>query len=330
MKIRFGIPSSTFRLTLSYLAIIMVMSVGFSMVFYLTSARELDRPPGPDYYSTVRSSDPDHEVEEWLRNRAEAGQASLMMSLAGLNLATLLLGSIVSYYLARRTLRPIEATMEAQARFIADASHELRTPLTSLLLTNEVALRKKKISDIEARMHIKQNVHDLERLTHLSDELLDLAVVSEPLRRTEVQVADVVEAGTVQVRPLADEKNITIEVNVAPVRIESHQAKLVKLLVILLENAIKYSPDGAVVTVRSTVEERQLLLEVIDHGRGIASKDIGHIFDRFYRADQSRSTTEGHGLGLSIAAKLVNELDGSLVARSRPGHGATFTISIPR
>lgn len=330
MKVRQIVRLPTFRLSVSYLAVIMVMSVGFSIVFFMTSARELDRPAGPDYYQTVGVSDPDHDVDEWLRQRAASGRASLAVSLVLLNIVTFVLGSGASYMLARRTLRPIEATMRAQERFIADASHELRTPLTSLLLTNEVALRKKHLDDADARKYLGQNVHELGQLTKLSDELLDLAVVSEPVERLDSQLADAVTVALAQVQPLADYKRITIHVDVSPLVITTNQSKLVKLLVILLDNAIKYSPEKTAINVWSEVKDKQTLLHVKDQGRGMSKAAMAHIFDRFYREDSSRTDETGHGLGLAIGVKLIGELGGTLSAKSATGHGATFTIALPR
>lgn len=330
MNIKHYLRSPIVRLSLSYLTIIMIMSIGFSCVFFLTSARELDKPAGPEYYSTVGVRDPDHEVDQWLRERAASGRASLAMNLALVNVITLILGSGVSYLLARRTLRPIEATMKIQERFIADASHELRTPLTSLLLTNEVALRKKRITDSDARAHIEQNVRDLQQLTKLSNELLDLASVSQPVTFTDVQVQDVIASSMAQVQPQADVRKITLTSSADPYIVKTHSEKLTKLLVILLDNAIKYSDDGGSVAIHCIVRDKDVQLQIVDQGIGMSKQAMEHIFERFYRADPSRTTANGHGLGLSIAVKLAGELQATLSATSRLHKGSTFTVSIPR
>lgn len=330
MKLKQWLHAPIVRLTISYLAIIMVMSIGFSCVFYMTSARELDRPAGPDYYSTVDVRDADHEVEQWLRERAASGRANLAMNLVIVNLIALVVGGGISYLLARRTLRPIEATMKTQERFIADASHELRTPLTSLLLTNEVALRKNHITDADARKYIGQNVRDLQLLSQLSNELLDLAAISQPVVFKDTSVSDVVDNAVTQVRPLADAKKIALNVDVAPYTLSTHQEKLAKLLVILLDNAIKYSPENSVVVVRSVVKDKEVCVQIVDQGTGMTKDVMKHIFDRFYRADPARTSADGHGLGLSIAVKLADELHVAITATSRLHSGSTFTISFPR
>ena len=329
MKLKHNLRQPTFRLSVSYLAVIMIMSIGFSIVFYMTSARELDKPAGPTYYQTVGARDADHEVDEWLHQRAASGRASLAMNLALLNIITFVLGGGASYVLARRTLRPIEATMRAQERFIADASHELRTPLTSLLLTSEVALRKKRITDADARKQLEQTVYDLGQLTKLSDELLDLAVVDNSIAVAEVQITEVIDAALAQVLPLATNKSILIKAEVEPQVVGTHQSRLVKLLVILLDNAIKYSPEKTTITIGCSAKDKQIQLFVKDEGSGMSRTTMEHIFDRFYREDSSRVMAGGHGLGLAIAVKLIGELGGSLSAKSSINHGSTFTITLP-
>lgn len=330
MTIRSFIKSTTFRLAVSYLAIIMTLSISFSAVFYETSARELDKKPDPDYYRGVYTVVPDHELDEWLRDRAETGRGSLAMNLVFLNMVALVFGGAFSYFLARKTLEPIEAAMEMQDRFIADASHELRTPLTSLLLSNEVALRKKTLTAAEAKRAIEQNVHDLEQLCSLSNDLLDLATEEKAdVLKKPVKIADAVIAAIDQLTPMADAKNITIESSVGPQSAMTDQLMLTKLIVILCDNAIKYSDDKKTVRITSQTVDKNIVVRVSDEGRGIEKADLTHIFDRFYRADQSRSSTAGHGLGLSIAAKLAHDMGGSISVESKPGKGSVFSISLP-
>lgn len=320
---------STVRLAASYLAIIMTMSISFSVVFYATSAHELERKPDAGYYE--RSSlDIDHEVDEWLRERAVSGRARLAVTLALLNVAALALGAALSYFLARRTLAPIEAAMDAQDRFIADASHELRTPLTSLLLNNEVALRRKKLSVRDSRQVIERNVGDLARLTALSDTLLDLAVKNEAVTLKKLSVEHLFNTVLRDVRPLAEKKSITLRCTITEPKVTSNEARLAKLLVIFCDNAIKYSEPHTAVTLVCARRGEAVELSVQDRGVGMSKEELTHIFDRFYRADTSRSHGDGYGLGLAIAAKLAHELGATLHVESTPREGSTFTIRVPQ
>lgn len=330
MNFRAFIKSPTFRLSASYLAIIMIMSIAFSAVFYSTSAREFEKRPNPDTYSGVYLHDPDHEIDEWLRQQSENAKSNLVMSLVGLNMFALVVGSGVSYLLARKTLQPIEAAMRTQERFIADASHELRTPLTSLLLTNEVTLRKKQLTVADARKSIEQNVRDLNQLRQLSDNLLDLAVSETAGKKKETDLATIALAASDQTKPLADERDITLNNKIESLVIFSSQQKLTKLLVILLDNAIKYSDPHKSITLSSEETDKHIILHVKDEGYGMAKEDMEHMFDRFYRADESRSKASGHGLGLAIAVKIVGELGGTLSAKSTLGKGSVFSILLPK
>jgi len=330
MNLRMFIKSPTFRLSASYLAIIMIMSIAFSAVFYSTSVRELAKRPNPDTYSEVYLHDPDHEINEWLQQQAENTKAGLVMNLVLLNIVALFAGSGVSYFLARKTLKPIESVMRTQERFIADASHELRTPLTSLLLTNEVTLRKKQLTVADARRSIEQNVRDLNQLKQLSDNLLDLAVSGTVGKKKETDLSKIVLAAIDQIRPLADEHHIVLRNDVEIVPIISNEHKLTKLVVILLDNAIKYSKPHKNIYLSSEATEKHVILHIKDEGYGMAKEDMEHMFDRFYRADRSRSQASGHGLGLAIAVKIIGELGGTLTAKSTLGQGSVFSILLPK
>jgi signal transduction histidine kinase len=317
------------RLAASYLAIIMIMSIGFSIVFYMTSARELDRRPAPDYYSNY-SRDFDHDIDQWLQERAESGRMNLAINLALVNALTLLLGAVLSYFLAQKTLEPIEAAMRAQDRFIADASHELRTPLTGLLLNNEVTLRKKKLSVSDARLAMERNVDELTQLKNLSDTLLDLAAREKshvPVKKTHSM--HIVDAALTQILPLADARGIRIVKDVTDSIVTTNESHLIKTLVILCDNAVKYSKPSTIITVASKVQGDELVFTVKDEGMGMSEDEKAHIFDRLYRADTSRSTVPGYGLGLAIAHKLVHEINGTIAVESAPKKGSMFTVRIP-
>lgn len=320
----------TIKLASSYLIIIMVMSIISSLVFYSTSARELSRKPDAEYYSQTNFKDPDHELDEWLGRRANAGRDSLLINLLAINGVVLLGGSVFSYGLACRTLKPIEEAMQVQSRFIADASHELRTPLTAILLSNEMALRRKQLSSNDARNVILQNIEDINRLKTLSDELLDLTDVSHAnpqLVATGVQ--DIVNAAVDRVRASADEKKIKIDIRTEKFAVRTDKQMLEKILVILLDNAIKYSQEGGSISIFTEHSGEHVLLHVQDHGPGIRKEDMPHIFDRFYRANDLRSQVEGHGLGLAIAKQIADDLHCVINVDSVYESGSIFTVKLP-
>lgn len=320
----------TRQLALSYLAIIMTLSLLFSAILYGVMSSQLDRPLPPRQQAGL-------EVSDWLRDRIaerdREARTSMLLSLLALNLVMLGGGAWLSYYLAQRTLRPIREAMEAQAQFVSDASHELRTPLTALLTTNEVALRKKHLDETKAREVLTKNIREVEKLRGLTEMLLALnhadqerTPVLEVVQLDEL-VHDVVES----VEDIARARSIAIEVNIAEQSVMADSLASAQVIKILLDNAIKYSPDKSTIKLYTTPIDESLVLHVKDHGIGIAPTDIDRIFDRFYRADtaRTRSDTSGHGLGLAIAKSLAGQQRHMLAVKSSPGNGSEFMVTMP-
>lgn len=330
--IRHFLQSRTARLAASYLAIIMLMSVGFSVIFYNTSSHELQRKLPPPSIFSQADNDDQMGYEHYVTRRISEAQGHLMLNLVLVNLMTLGVGSVVSYILARRTLEPIEQAMEAQARFASDASHELRTPLAAIQTENEVALRKDSLTLARARELLQSNVEEVKKLRELAEGLLRLAredrheLVIKP-----VSLADVTTEAMNRVLKAAQAKNITITDEVQDVKALGDLPSLTQILAVLLDNAIKYSNEGQNITIKGWQKGRQAILSVTDQGKGIAASDLPHIFDRFYRADSSRSSQHesGYGLGLSIAYKIIQQHGGAITVTSAPGKGSTFVVTLP-
>lgn len=340
------LKSTTARLAMSYLVIIMLMSIGFSVVFYSVSARELG-PHGPhpvlDQSQSNSQTDLDMRprierdpaVKAYLKQREAQGKRELLERLIYLNIIALAAGSALSYYLARRTLRPIEENMDAQAQFVSDASHELRTPLTALQTTNEVALRKPKITENEARNLLAKNVAEVTKLQALTTALLKLARSDgSDTRHVPVSLQNAASEAMNKFISAAQNKDIVIEDTVPDISVNGDTTSLAQTIAILLDNAIKYSPENSTILLSGSKNGKTGSISIQDHGQGIASKDLPHIFDRFYRADQSRTQNtsgevDGYGIGLSLAKKLVHQMNGEIIVTSAEGKGSTFTIRMP-
>lgn len=324
--------SSTARLALSYLAIIMIMSVGFSVVFYNTSSHELGRklPPPSSLFGQF---DENRTVYlHYVDKRVVEARERLLGNLILLNVLALGAGSYVSYLLARRTLEPIEDAMEAQARFASDASHELRTPLAAIQTENEVALRKETLSLDRAKELLASNVEEVKKLQELADGLLRLAREdNHTLEMGPVSLATVATEAINRVIKPAQSKDIEITDKVGNEYVIADSASLIQVLSVLLDNAIKYSEKKQPITITSTVKGKIAQIDVIDKGKGIDADDLPKIFDRFYRADSSRSSqnVSGYGLGLSIAYKIIKQHGGTISVTSAPGHGSKFSITLP-
>jgi signal transduction histidine kinase len=175
--------------------------------------------------------------------------------------------------------------MNDQARFVSDASHELRTPLTAIAMENEVILRDKTVGKKELHTQVKSNLEEVKKLQKLSDTLLQIS----------------------QSDKVDDPKE--------------HELVLEQIIKILVENAVKYDPKHC----PPKIERSEKEIKVCDQGTGIAEKDLPHIFDRFYRAEKSR-TSSGFGLGLSLAQHLAHKIGAEIVAENNRGGGATFTV----
>lgn len=322
------------RLAGTYLIIIMTMSIVFSAIFYSTAASELGRRPHNIPSSATNSylMQSGDDFQDYLSQRADEGRASLLAELIIINILMLGIGALISYLLAERTLKPIEENMEAQTQFVSDASHELRTPLTAIKTSNEVALRNKKLTLAEARELLDENVQDVTRLQDLTDSMLGLLKDdNKALLKQDVDLQSAVSDAMNAVVPQALAKRIIIEDSVAHIIVQGNPQSMTQLATILLDNAIKYSPEKSTISVTSTHSGRTANLVVRDEGIGMDEETISQIFTRFYRADKARTQqgTKGYGLGLAIAKKIVDAHGGKIHVESVSGQGTTFRVELP-
>lgn len=335
--------SARFKLTAWYLLIIMAISILFSFVIYegvnsefvqferLQQIREERIELGLPLPRITRYIPPS------LLNPAVIADARsrLITRLVFINLGIFVLAGAAGYFLAGRTLKPIEEMVEEQNRFITDASHELRTPLTALRSEIEVGLMNKKLSLHEAKDLITSNLEEVVELQKLSENLLELTQYEKNKEQElfeEVHVKEIIEQAIDKVESLAKRKKITITYIGADSLIKGSKDRLRELFIILFDNAIKYSSPKSTVNVTNTQSKKYNIVTVSDNGIGIDEKDMPHIFDRFYRADLSRSKANvaGYGLGLSIAKKVVDIHNGKIQVTSKPNKGTTFTVILPK
>ena len=331
--------SATFKLTMWYLAIVMVISLGFSFIVYHFATVELSTGL---HHQTQRifnefpvfNGNPDLVRRQG--NDVAAGERNILWRLAYFNLLVLVGAGVAGYFLARRTLEPIEAAHEQQKRFTADVSHELRTPLTSLKMSSEVALMDKNAGKQVLRETLESNLEDASKMELLINSLLRLTRLDTSQAEAAfeaVNLQEVVTQAQQQVKKLAAAKQITVSEHLSSrkLTVNGDFDALVQLAVIFLDNAIKYSPEGSNVEIACSKLKDAAQITVADHGQGIKPAALPHIFERFFREDAARSTTqaEGFGLGLSIAKLIADKHGGNITIASRPGKGTTVTTLLP-
>lgn len=327
------------RLTAFYLAIIMAISIFFSLNLYTISSGEIRRGVTRQT-QIVETGSPNplfDTVSDHLQAQREAiideANNQLIFRLALTNIIILIGGGILSYALARRTLRPIQEAHETQSRFVADASHELRTPISAMKIETEVALADPKLTASKAKKQLASNIEELDKLSTLTDGLLRLARLdNQNYNLEQVDVRDLAQASIDKVLPMAEAKKVLINPALGDnLSTYGDMQLLTEMLVTILDNAIKYSPVKSEVNLKTFSDKQHTIIEVTDHGAGIIDTDIPHIFDRFYRADNSRtdSGANGYGLGLAIAKDIVHLHNGHITVKSDYGKGSTFTVYLP-
>ncbi|HHY47310.1 MAG TPA: heavy metal sensor histidine kinase [Firmicutes bacterium] len=230
-------------------------------------------------------------------------------------------------------LERLDAAFRRERQFTADAAHELRTPLTVMKGNIDVALARPRDAG-EYRGVLEELETQVDRLAHLSENLLTLArgdTGKAAFHPEDLDIVVLLDGLVEQVRPLADSKGVSVKLQgLDRLTIVGDQDQLIRLFLNLLDNAIKYTPQGGEVSVTVSSDRANATVAVKDTGPGIAPEHIPHIFERFYRVDKARSRSEGgSGLGLAIAKHIVQLHGGSIEVESEPGRGSTFAVRLP-
>ncbi len=242
---------------------------------------------------------------------------------------------LAGYYVSGRALRPIKNSWNQQQRFVADASHEMRTPLAIIQSNLDLALSHAENAEVEVLEWVSNAKAEARRLTRLTDDLLTLARSDGQetvLELTEVDLSALVMEVQELFLPIAEVKQIRFEFE-QDTKIEmdyyvtGDRMRLRQLLVILIDNALKYTLEGGVIKVFLTQQRHHTVLKVQDTGIGMDQDEMIHAFDRFYRADLARKRESGGtGLGLSIAKWIVEMHGGKISVQSEKEVGTTFTV----
>jgi two-component system sensor histidine kinase CiaH len=253
----------------------------------------------------------------------------LLIVLLASGAASILIAAIGGWFLAGKALAPVREAFDRQHAFVGDASHELRTPL-AVIRANAEYLQSSQPDSVE----IADIVSETDRLSALVDSLLALARGGrgDRVQPDVFDMGSVVEQSVDAMTALAAEKEIDLRVEASPgLHIEGDREQIRQLVVILVDNALRYTPAGGSVAVIVGKMGNDVALEVRDTGIGIPRDAQDHVFERFYRADEARNRDSGGaGLGLAIAKQLVEEHEGKITLESVPGEGSTFTVRLPQ
>ncbi|HTK33159.1 MAG TPA: GAF domain-containing sensor histidine kinase [Candidatus Paceibacterota bacterium] len=251
------------------------------------------------------------------------------------------IAQVITILRAKHTLKEIEEYKrnmreeELRTEFLADAMHEIRTPLAIIKGTVDLALHP---YSIDQSVALKAIHAEVEHLTEILSELSVLTSKNSPVRRKmqtkKIQLAPFIQEISKRWTALANMKNVSIKIQKMPrVSILADESYLSKLFTNIIKNAITYGKKNGYIKISGTVRKDMIVIDIEDNGIGISQTDLERIFDRFYRADKSRTSLEnnsGTGLGLAIVKWIAEAHGGTVTATSTLGKGSVFTVSLPR
>ncbi len=273
----------------------------------------------------VRASQSLEEFDETL-NKLDWGLGSAVAM-------TLALSCVGGVWLTRKAMQPIEQSFLRLKQFTADASHELRSPIMAIAANAEVALESPEGMRPTDAKKFRVIASTADQMTCLTEDLLFLARSDQALnpRREAVNIERILHDLVQIYQPQADAKeiNLRLKVNLTEhLYLLGDSVQLTRVFANLIENAIQYTPAGGTVEIQTTRVGQQVSVRVEDTGIGMTSKQLQHIFERFWRADEARSyRSGGFGLGLAIAKSIVQNHGGTLTVTSQPNVGSCFTVS---
>lgn len=308
--------SARFKLTITYTVGIAVIMAAFSLLLYLTLQRalagnlEVEGNAGAHFEQALLAT--------------ELGRARLTLLLV--NLVSWLLAALISYFVAGRTLRPIEAALDRQQRFTAHASHELRTPLT--VIRGEIEVTLARCRPAAAYRETLERVNaEVEQLESIISDLLRLTRAYTP-RRTDREVAAVLRPVSQPFATRAGARGVKLVLEAAPQLVAALDwTSIEHVLRNLLDNALRHTPEGGEIRLEAHAHRNILELSVFNSGTAIAREDLPHLFLPFYRGRDSDAEA-GTGLGLALCEWIVRQQGGSIRAVNVPD-GVRFVVRLP-
>ncbi|RDH80239.1 sensor histidine kinase [Mycolicibacterium moriokaense] len=301
---------------------------------------------GPTGFSTIGADD--NEFRALVMDRPEgrvvamldmapyhAGRNRLLLSLGLAELAGILASIAVVVLLTRRSVRPLAQALALQRRFVADASHELRAPLTVLHTRAQMLARRMAAGDPDTLQHDADGlVADTRVLGEVVEDLLASATMtSAGAPQDRVDVASIAQEVRTSMAPHAQSLGVTVgfdrEQTPETFEVAGSRAALRRALTSLVDNAVAHVDDGGRVDMRVSRDGPSVIVTVSDDGEGIDSQTMATLFNRFAHGGEGRGRREPYGIGLALVREIVQAHSGEIRVASTPGHGATFTLTLP-
>ena len=239
---------------------------------------------------------------------------------------------LISRWMAKLATQPLEASLAMEKQFVADASHDLKTPLAVILANTSILRRSKASSDGDTMQWIESTEAAAQNMQALIEEMLTLSDMEAPQHKVDmktINLSGIAEMAALLMEPVAYEKQIAYETDIAEnVYIWANEEYMKRILQTLIENAAKYEGPGGSIRVSLSAVHGKAVFQVTNKTALIPEEDLPYIFERFYRIDKSRRAS-GHGLGLAIAKRMTELMNGTLEAASQEGRGTTFSAIFP-
>lgn len=256
--------------------------------------------------------------------------AGTCLALFAFWLGALALVLLVSIWLSKLAAKPMEDAMRMERQFIADVSHDLKTPIAVVLADCSVLKSNTDTDAAEHALWIESIEIAAKKMMTMVEQMLTLSTLEakgRTIEKSPILLSAITERILLELDNLAFERNVTIESNISEnLRILATEEYAERIVSSLLENAIKYEPDGGSVELRLTAERKKVILSVHNRGSVIAPEDLPHIFERFYRGDKARTGQNGYGLGLPILKQIVDLLGAQIRVSSSAENGTVFTV----
>lgn len=311
--------SAHFSLSMLYFLILLVIVGIFNIVIFYsinTNNMEISTSNETTFLKDKSIYGTDEIREKIIAARNRRAGEQITEAILILDFSILLAGGIGSFWLARRALEPLEKAHRLQSEFVSNASHEIRTPLAAIQLETEMILKDKNASKDDFREILESNLEEARSLTAMVKMLLNLSTIDKGIPLSAVNLNEIVKA---RVSKFPDaEKRIIFEGGKDFI-VQNNETAIDEMAMILIDNALKYNVSKEPIEVKIFRQNRQAVLSVSNFSNEIPQDELNKFFDRFYRCDKVRSCnnhTEGYGLGLAIAKKIVNETNSVILAKN--------------